>query len=59
LKLHLSPVAAYSMIAVLHTNCHTCLCGGNQTSEKFGIDPPSVKEYLYLEYKFKETYIEI
>ncbi|RPB02874.1 hypothetical protein L873DRAFT_1833973 [Choiromyces venosus 120613-1] len=27
LKLHLSPVAAYYMIAVLLTNCHTCLSG--------------------------------
>ncbi|PWW75397.1 hypothetical protein C7212DRAFT_202836, partial [Tuber magnatum] len=49
LKLHLSPVAAYYMVAILLTKCHTYLHGGNQTSEKFRIDPPSLEEYLYLE----------
>ncbi|PWW75943.1 hypothetical protein C7212DRAFT_193732, partial [Tuber magnatum] len=49
LKLHLSPVAAYYMVAVLLTNCQTCLHRRNQTSEKFRMDPPSLEEYLYLE----------
>ncbi|RPA93511.1 hypothetical protein L873DRAFT_1704691, partial [Choiromyces venosus 120613-1] len=58
LKLHLSPVAAYYMIAVLLTNCHTCLHGGNQTLEKFRMDPPLVEEYLYLVDQLEETCIE-
>ncbi|RPA94895.1 hypothetical protein L873DRAFT_1699950, partial [Choiromyces venosus 120613-1] len=58
LKLHLSPVAAYYIIAVLLTNCHTCLRGGNQTSENFRMDPPSAEEYLYLVDQLEETYIE-
>ena len=42
-----SPVAAYFAVAILLTNCLTCL-RGNQTSERFVVDPPSVEEYLSL-----------
>ena len=46
LKVLLSPVAKYYMVGALLTNCHTCLYG-NQTSTYFGLDPPSLQEYLH------------
>ena len=46
LKLGLSPVAAYYLFACFLTNCHTCLRGVNQTSEKYGLTPPQLEEYL-------------
>jgi hypothetical protein len=39
------PVAACFAIAVLLTNCLTCL-RGNQTSQRFVVTPPTLKEYL-------------
>ena len=41
----LSPVAAYFSTAVLFTNCLKCF-RGSQTSERFGIELPSIEEYL-------------
>jgi hypothetical protein len=49
LKIGLSPVAVYYIVASLFTNCLTCFRGGNQTSEKFGVSPPTIEEYLFLE----------
>ena len=46
LKLFLSPVGKLYVVAVLLTNCHTCLYG-NQTSDFFGLKPPTLDEYLY------------
>jgi nuclease HARBI1 len=34
--------------AVLLDNCITCLRGGNQTSKKYNMAPPSIEEYLAL-----------
>jgi hypothetical protein len=47
LRIGLSPVGSYYMMAVLLANIHTCL-QGSQTAEKFGIDPPSLDDYLRL-----------
>lgn len=41
----LQPTAAYYFVMTLMTNLHTCM-HGNQISEKFDLDPPSVDEYL-------------
>ena len=46
LKLLKSPVGNIYFVAVLLTNCHTCIYG-NQTSRHFGLTPPTVAEYLY------------
>ena len=45
LKLLLQPIATYYYVAVLLTNCHTCL-RGNETSKLFGVNPPTLEEYL-------------
>ena len=47
LKILLQPVAKYYLVGALLTNCHTCLYG-SQTGEYFGIDAPSIEEYLRL-----------
>ena len=39
-------VANYWQVAVLLTNCCTCLQGSNQISSQFGVAPPSIDEYL-------------
>ena len=49
LKLGLSPVAAYYMVATLLSNILLCIRGHSQISEKYGLCPPSVEEYLYLD----------
>jgi hypothetical protein len=42
-----SPVGKTFQVAVLLTNCHTCLQPlGNQISMYFGLKPPSLQEYL-------------
>ena len=46
-KLFLQPVAMYYLVGALLTNCHTCLYG-NETSAFFGVQPPSLEEYLHL-----------
>lgn len=45
LKLLLSPISAYYFVAVLLTNCHTCLYG-SETSSHFDLQPPTLEEYL-------------
>ena len=45
MKLGLQPVAAYYMVAVLLTNCYTCI-RGNQTSGRFMMRPPTLHQYL-------------
>ena len=42
-----SPVTAYFAAAILLTNCLTCL-RGNQTSERYVVDSPSLEEYLLI-----------
>ena len=44
-KLHLSPVGKLFRVGVILMNCNCCLYG-NQTSKHFGIDPPTLEEYL-------------
>ena len=44
-KLYLQPVGKYYSVATLLTNCHTCLYG-SAVSEFFGLQPPTVMEYL-------------
>ena len=39
------PVAALYEIALLLSNCLTCL-RGNQVSERYNIRPPTLEEYL-------------
>jgi hypothetical protein len=41
----LQPTAAYYLVMTLMTNIHTCM-HGNQISEKFDLDPPSLLEYI-------------
>ncbi len=45
LKLLLSPIGIYYLVANIFTNCHTCL-HGNATSKYFDLAPPSLEEYL-------------
>lgn len=46
LKVFLSPVAKLYIVGALLTNCHTCLYG-SETSQYFGLDPPTLEQYLY------------
>jgi hypothetical protein len=48
LKVGNQAVAAFFVVAVLLSNCHTCLNGGNQTSMKYHLHPPTLTEYLRL-----------
>src|SRR5436305_12126531 len=41
------PVGAIFAVAVLLTNCHSCL-RGNQISQRFGVPLLSLEDYLYL-----------
>lgn len=43
------PVAAFYRVAALLSNCLTCIRGGNQTSQRYSISPPSLEEYLGFE----------
>ncbi|RPA78930.1 hypothetical protein BJ508DRAFT_198805, partial [Ascobolus immersus RN42] len=45
-KVNLSPVGAYYFCAVLFTNILTCVRRRNQISDKYGLKPPSLEEYL-------------
>jgi len=45
LKSDLQLVAVYFVVAVLLTNCYTCL-RGNQTSKKFVVEPLLLQAYL-------------
>ena len=44
-KLYLQPVGKYYKVAALLINCHTCLYG-SETTSYFGLQPPSLQEYL-------------
>lgn len=46
LRLFSSPVGKFYMVGVLINNCHTCLYG-SETSQYFGLNPPTLEEYLY------------
>lgn len=46
LKIELMPVEAIWHIGVFLTNCLTCHNGGNQISDFFQCDPPTLEEYL-------------
>ncbi|RPA94495.1 hypothetical protein L873DRAFT_1830295 [Choiromyces venosus 120613-1] len=48
LKLGLSPIAGYYMVATLLSNILLCISGGNQVSEKYHLLPLTVEEYLYI-----------
>jgi hypothetical protein len=41
-----SPVGIVCEIAFFLTNCHVCF-NGSESSSFFGIDPPTIEEYLY------------
>ena len=45
LKPQLSPIGYYWPVAQILTNCHTCLYG-SQTSQYFGVRPPSLEQYV-------------
>ena len=45
LKVLLSPIAKFYLVAGLLSNCHTCLYG-SQTSRYFDLDPPQLEFYL-------------
>ena len=42
----LQPTAAYYKCMTLFTNLHTCMSGGNQVSEAFDMNPPTVAAYI-------------
>ncbi len=45
LKVLLSPIGIYYLVANIFTNCHNCL-HPNQISKYFDLAPPSLEEYL-------------
>lgn len=45
-QLELSPIADLINVAVLLTNCNTCVRGGNQISDFFRCPPPTIEDYL-------------
>lgn len=45
LKLYLQPVGLLYKVGAILVNCRTCLYG-NETSKYFGIEPPSLPQYL-------------
>ncbi|KAI6827985.1 hypothetical protein KC342_g9748 [Hortaea werneckii] len=46
LQLGQQPVAAHYRVAALLINCTTCIRQRNQTTDRFGVPPPSLEEYL-------------
>ena len=44
-RIGMSPVGKVYIVCSILQNAHTCLYG-NQISETFGIDPPTVREYF-------------
>jgi nuclease HARBI1 len=42
------PVAVHFIIAILLTNCHTCLRSTSSAGSRFLVPPPSVEDYLLL-----------
>lgn len=45
-KFLMSPVAKQYRVATLLSNMHSCLNGGNEISQYFGVLPPTLEEYL-------------
>lgn len=45
-KILLSPVAKFVKVAVLLSNCHTCIRGNNLNSTFFDCPPPTLEQYL-------------
>ncbi|EQC24845.1 hypothetical protein SDRG_15498 [Saprolegnia diclina VS20] len=45
-KIMLSPVGKIVKVAMFLTNLNCCYYGGNQTSDYFGLVPPTLEEYL-------------
>ncbi len=45
MKIGLQPVGLYYIVSTILTNFRTCLYR-NQISEAFGVDPPSIEDYL-------------
>ena len=45
LRVNMSAVGKFYIVCALLENAHTCLYG-NIVSEKFGIQPPSLREYF-------------
>lgn len=43
---YLSPVGTVVQVAMFLANCHCCYNGGNQISQYFSLNPPSLGEYL-------------
>ncbi|ORY38338.1 hypothetical protein BCR33DRAFT_788922 [Rhizoclosmatium globosum] len=48
IKLWLQPVGVYYSVAGLLTNMQTCCKQSNKISTFFGLDPPTLHEYLHL-----------
>lgn len=45
-KFLMSPIAKQYRVATLLSNWHSCLNGGNEISQFFGVSPPTLEEYL-------------
>ena len=46
LKSRLQPVASYIQVAILLTNCYTCIDSSGTIGSQFQVKPPSLQEYL-------------
>ena len=46
LKSCLQPVASYFHVAILLTNCYTCIYSAGAVGSRFQVKPPSLQEYL-------------
>ncbi len=46
LKTGVGNIGVYFNVAVLLTNCYTCIKGSNMTSSYFNVNPPSLEDYL-------------
>ncbi|OAD76509.1 hypothetical protein PHYBLDRAFT_165036 [Phycomyces blakesleeanus NRRL 1555(-)] len=42
-----SPVGLYYIVGTFLKNLHVCYNGGNQTSKKYGVAPPTPEQYIY------------
>lgn len=45
-KTLLSRCGLFYVVVTLMKNVHTCVNGGNQTSMYFGLEPPTLEEYI-------------
>ena len=45
IEIYLQPVGLYYKVATILAYCHICLYG-SETGDYFGVDPPSLEEYL-------------